>query len=89
MISGRTKSGFEFEIDPDLLDDMEFIDLLAEASDNVLLLPKVLEFILGKEQKKDLYEHLRGKNGKVSRTKVDETAGEIIEFLNTSDATKN
>lgn len=89
MISGRTKSGFEFEIDPDLLDDMEFIDLLAEASDNGLLLPKVLEFILGKEQKKALYEHLRGENGKVSRSRVDETAGEIIEFLNNSDATKN
>jgi len=89
MLSGRTKSGFEFEIDPDLLDDMEFIDLLAEASDNGLLLPKILVFILGEEQKKALYEHLRGKNGKVSRAKVDETAGEIIEFLNTSDATKN
>lgn len=89
MISGRTKSGFEFEIDPDLLDDMEFIDLLAEANDNGLLLPKVLEFILGKEQKKALYEHLRGENGKVSRSRVDEEAGEIITFLNDSDATKN
>jgi len=88
MISGRTESGFEFKIDPDLLDDMEFIDLLAEASENGLLLSKVLAFMLGEEQKKALYEHLRVQ-GKVSRSRVDEEAGEIIAFLNESDATKN
>ena len=34
MTKGKTSTGFEFELDTDVIMDMEFIELAAEASEN-------------------------------------------------------
>lgn len=52
MVKGTTSTGFKFSIDPDAVKDMEFIELAADAEENGLLLPKMIECVLGKEQKK-------------------------------------
>ena len=42
MIKGKTSGGFEFEIDGSVLEDMEFVDALAETvNDNPLAFSNV------------------------------------------------
>lgn len=79
MINGQTKTGFHYEIDETKLDDMEFLELLSAANDDVLQIPKVLTAMLGEKQKKELYEHLRNENGKVPFTEVGNALFEIME----------
>ena len=87
MIKGETKSGFKFEIDETIADDMEFLEALAEAQDDVTRFPKVIEALLGKDQKKALYEHVKG-NGK--RVSIEKTVEEFTDIMNTAgEQTKN
>lgn len=87
-IKGTTKSGFNFVIEPAALDDMELLEALA-AVDNgeVSKISEVFTRLLGTEQKKALYEHLRGKNGRVSTTAVVNELSEI--FTLAGDTAKN
>ena len=79
MIKGKTKSGFEFEIEEEVLDDYEILeDLCAVDNGEVNKIPKVASNILGEEQMKKLKEHLRGENGRVSASKMGEAIGEIL-----------
>lgn len=79
MITGVTSSGFEFSIEESTLDNMELLDALEEMSEeNTLALSKVLDLILGKEQKKKLYEHLRTEDGRVPVSKVNDEIMEIF-----------
>ena len=83
MIKGALKSGFEFSVDETRLDDMRFIDMLAELDDgNALVLTKLLTFILGKEQKDALYEHVKSEDGRVPIAKVTESFTEIMQSGN-------
>ena len=87
MVKGTLKSGFKFEIDVESLNDMEFVEALAEADKNGLAFPKVCKMMLGEEQKNRLYDHLRNEEGRVPITAVHEA---IIEIMTTSsDLTKN
>ena len=52
MIKGKTSGGFEFEIDGSVLEDMEFVDALAETvNDNPLAFSNVCAILFGKEQR--------------------------------------
>ena len=68
MVKGTTASGFKYSVDPALLTDMEFVELAGEVQDNGALLPKLIKAILGEEQKKALYDHVRDDSGRVSVT---------------------
>lgn len=60
VIKGKTESGFEYEIDSIVVDDMEFIDMLVESmDDNPLAFSVLCTKLLGADQKKALYNHLR------------------------------
>lgn len=84
---GTTKSGFGFVITDEALDDMELIEKIAELDKNDLtVLPDVLEGLLGKEQKKELYEHCR-MDGRVRVSRVIEELEEIFE--NSDETVKN
>lgn len=50
-IKGTTTSGFSYEIEKDSLDDYELFELIA--SGDFTAVPKVIERILGEEQKRD------------------------------------
>lgn len=78
MIKGKTESGFSFEIEEEELDDIELLELLADVGTNPLLIPKIVAKILGPDQKKALYDHVRDKNGRASTTKVSEEFAEIL-----------
>lgn len=78
MIKGKTKSGFEFEIDETIADDMEFMEGLADAMDDAIKFPKVIAQLLGDEQKARLYNHVKGDGKRVSVQKTVEEFTEIM-----------
>ena len=79
MVRGKTTSGFEFEIDESIADDMEFMEALADAMDDAIRFPKVIEQLLGTEQKKKLYDHVKGGGKRVS---IEKTIAEFTEIMN-------
>lgn len=78
MTKGITKTGFKFTLLEEVLDDMELLDLISEVDENPLLLPKLIEKLLGEKQKKRLYDHCRDDKGRVSSTRISEELVEIF-----------
>ena len=79
---GKTSTGFEVTIDDDVFDDIELVEQLAviDGGDRAQF-PLVLERVLGKEQKKALYDHLRNEKGRVSIAAAMQAFGEIFESV--------
>ena len=87
MLTGNTKSGFHFKIEDQALDDYEILEMLTEIDDgNGVLVPKMIERLLGKEQKEALKEHLRNKEGKVSTQNM---MIEVMDIFKSSNEGKN
>ena len=87
-IKGKTSSGFEYEVDAAVLDDMELIDALSETLDeNPVSFSVVCTKLLGKDQKKRLYAHLRNEEGRVPVQAVSEAIADI--FNSFGEAGKN
>ena len=86
MIKGKTKSGFEYKIPEENLNNYELIEVLGEIEENPLLLSKTVNLLLGKEQANKLKDHLRTKSGTVPTDKISE---EIMEIFNNQKETKN
>lgn len=89
MVKGTTKTGFNFSVDPEVIRDMEFIELAAAAEENGLVLPKMIERVLGKKQKQALYDHVRNKNGRVLIEDINDEVEDVFNALNTNAETKN
>ena len=86
--TGTTASGFAFAIPAENLDNMELLDALAELNErDPLQVSAVCRLLLGKEQRKRLYDHLRTPAGNVPIGAVTEAIGEI--FNACGDAGKN
>ena len=80
-MQGKLSNGFEFNVSKERLDNMELIDALEEVSDdNPLAISKVATLMLGKEQKKALYDHLRTEEGNVPIQQATESLIEIMNF---------
>lgn len=90
-MKGTTKSGFKFDVDVDALDDAELLERMADAyaGDDGFALFDVMKKMLGAEQKKKLYDHLRDDKGKVSLRKVGEEMNDIFEQLSEDEEAKN
>lgn len=79
MKKGKTKSGFNFTVSEEYLDDIEVLELLKRLDKNDLtVLPETTEAILGPKQKERLYDHLRKIDGKVKISAVSRELGEIF-----------
>ncbi len=89
MITGVTKSGFEFSVDADAIKDMEFLELVGEAENNPTKLGKMYECLFGKEQKKRLYDHVRNKDGRVLIDQIKAESDDIFDAINNAGETKN
>lgn len=79
-ITGKTSSGFEYSIDKRVLTDMEVVDDIYEIfhDNQESMLSPLLTKILGKDQKKALYDHVRDADGFVSTQLVCTELGEIL-----------
>ena len=86
MIKGKTKSGFNYKIPKENLDNYELVEMLAEAEENPLLFPKTVVMLLGKEQTEELKDHIRTKTGIVP---ADKMSAEIMEIFENQKETKN
>lgn len=86
MIKGKTKSGFEFQLEEHVLDNMELLDAIVEADENPAMIPKIVNMVLGKEGKKRLYDHLRTGKGNVPIMSV---AAEVAEIFSYNQQGKN
>ena len=82
MKKGKTQSGFKYEIDENVMDDMELIDAMAAAQgEDPTQISTVVAKIFGAEQRKRLYDHLRTEDGRVPITKVADIIEEIIKSM--------
>lgn len=82
MIKGKTKSGFEFEIDEEQLNDYRFLKEIARVEDNPLRFPFLLEKMLSDEQEERLLKHLEDDKGRVDPEKVMEEIKDIFQTTN-------
>ena len=81
MIKGETKTGFAFELEEAVLDNMELVDALAEMQeDDPLALSAVVRMVLGPKSKA-LYEHLRTEDGRVPVSAISQEIMDIFEAL--------
>ena len=79
VITGKLKSGFSYAIEDHVLDNMELLDVIADVEKNPMAMSQVLRLLLGDEQKKALYAHLRNpENGNVPISAVSEAIAEIF-----------
>ena len=86
MIKGKTKSGFSYELDKERLNNYELLEAIEELEENPLVLSRVVNLLLGKEQTNKLKDHLRTENGIVPTEKMSE---EITEIFQNQGETKN
>lgn len=86
MIKGTTKSGFKYKINKARLDNYELLEAIGEIEGNPLMLSKVVNLLLGKEQTAQLKDHLRTEDGMVSTEKMSE---ELTEIFQNQKKTKN
>lgn len=89
MVKGETKNGFKFEIDPDEVNDIEFLERLGEAGEDVSKMPRIMKEILGEDQRKRMYDHIRNEKGKVPIDTAMDIFTEILTIANEARETKN
>lgn len=88
MITGTTKTGFEYEIEEEVLDDWTLLRKLCEVdAGNLAPLPECLDILLGPEQEKKLEEHCKSKkSGRVLASKM---IAEMMDIFNSNKQGKN
>lgn len=82
MHTGITRSGFAFKINDASLNDFELVEMLADLDTNPLLLPKVVSKLLGADQKKRLYDHVRTEDGIVPANVITDEIMDIFSSKN-------
>ena len=70
QLTGVTKTGFTYTISKNNLDNYELFELMSEVDENPTVFPKIADLVLGKNQMKELKEHLRREDGTVSTEKI-------------------
>ena len=65
MQKGKTKSGFNYTITDDALNNYELFEVIEKVEEKPLLMPKLVDMLLGEKQKKGLMDHLRNEKGVV------------------------
>jgi len=83
-----TESGFTCEVDEEFLDDYEIVEAIADLAEiqtdgaaGLAGLKKLLDLMLGKEQKKKLIEHLRSIHGRAKTSEMQKEITQIIAGL--------
>ncbi len=82
MVHVKTSCGFEMDVDPDMFNDMELFDAVADADSGdenriVSGLSTVVSKILG-SKKKELFDLLRNENGRVPLDSIKSQIKEIM-----------
>lgn len=83
MIKGRLESGFEFELEDDVMDDYDLVLLFGQYRKNpsMDIIADIAVKMLGKEQHKALMDHLRDDRGKLKTSAMMHALEEIENSL--------
>lgn len=82
VITGKTKTGFEYEIDKKILNDYEFLEEIDNIGKNPLIIIKLLKRLLKEEQLEKLKEHIRNEEGIVQIDKMEKELTDIFDGIN-------
>ena len=82
----KTKSGFEFELSKDRVNNYELLEAVSEIDDDPFAITRVLKLLLGKEDTNRLKDHIRTEDGIVP---ADKLTDEITEMFQSNVETKN
>lgn len=83
MITGKTDTGFAFEVDDNVLDDYELLEALVMVDrGDFRYIVDAVNRLLGEEGKKKLLDHVRNKNGRVSSKAVSTEFMSIFSAVN-------
>ena len=83
MIKGRLESGFEFELEDDVMDDYDLVLLFGHyrKSPSMDIIADIAMKMLGEEQHKALMDHLRDDKGKLKSSAMVHALEEIENSL--------
>lgn len=84
-VKGVTSTGFQYEVELSRIDNMEFIERIADLADmeengkEIVATIKLMEDVLGENQKKRLYNHVRTDEGNAPILAVSKEFEEILQ----------
>ena len=89
MISGKTRTGFEYNIEDDVLNDYELLEALngVVEAESPLSIIKVVNMLLGKDKAR-LKAHIRNVTGR-ERITIDDMQAELEDIMMSSEEGKN
>lgn len=82
VITGKTKTGFEYEIDKKILNDYELLEEIDNIGKSPLIIIKLLKRLLKEEQLEKLKEHIRNEEGIVPIDKMEKELIDIFDGIN-------
>ena len=82
VITGKTKTGFEYNIDKKILNDYELLEEIDNIGKNPLIIIKLLKRLLKEEQLEKLKEHIRNEEGMVPIDKMEKELEDIFNGIN-------
>lgn len=82
VITGKTKTGFEYEIDKKILNDYELLEEIDNIGKNPVIIIRLLKRLLKEEQLEKLKEHIRNKEGIVPIDKMEKELIDIFDGIN-------
>ncbi len=78
-IRGKTASGFEYELDPDVFDDWDIVTMFKRAyNGDEYAFVDIYPAVLGAEQFERLQDHVRTPDGRVKTSAVNAEVNEIF-----------
>lgn len=86
-MKGKTKTGFEAEVDDKVIDNWEIVELMSEADDgNPGALIKGMKAVLGEKGYEKLKDHVRAESedGIVHTTQISSEFVSLLQSLSTS-----
>ena len=81
VITGKTKTSFEYEIDKKILNDYELLEEIDNIGKNPLIIIKLLKRLLKEEQLEKLKENIRNEEGIVPLDKMEKELIDIFDGI--------
>lgn len=78
MITGKTARGFEYAIPKKRLHNMRLVEVLSKVDEDPTLIPKMLDLLMGQEQKEKMYDFYEDEDGIVLESDITEAVAEIF-----------
>jgi hypothetical protein len=78
VVKGKTKTGFEFELGTELIDDYEVLEMYEDIKETGLGVRKLLTRLIGEDGYNRLKEHCRKKDGTISAKRIGHEMNDIM-----------